>query len=93
MDESVWRANRSNSPFTDEQETRRPARSPELSPLDYWFWSIVHSSYRARLPPHTLAELKETVEVFAESLDEDEVIDATCPHAGSRLHAPQGRTL
>ena len=47
---------------------------------------LEHSSYRARRPSHTLAELKETVEVFAESLDEDEVIDAV-RHARTRGHA------
>ena len=55
MDESVRRAHRSKSPFTDEQETRRPARSPDQSPLDYWFWSIVLTVLRKR-PPHTLTE-------------------------------------
>ena len=85
MDESVRRAHRSSSPFTDEQETRRPVgQKPQTESAGLLV--LEHSSYRARRPPHTLAELKETVEVFAESLDEDEVIDAV-RHVRTRAHA------
>ena len=49
-----------------------PAKSPDLSPLDYWFWGVAMSELR-RVPPSTLSELKMTVEAFAESLDSDEV--------------------
>lgn len=52
-----------------------PARSPDLSPLDFWFWSVALTELRRR-PPHDLEELKQTVEAFADSLDEDEVLRA-----------------
>ena len=62
----------------------RSARSPKLSPLDYWFWSIVLTELGN---PLTLWQSrKKTVEVFAESLDEDEVIDAV-RHVRTRAHA------
>ena len=49
-----------------------PSRSPDFSPLDYWFWSVCLAELR-RNPPSTLEELVNTVEDFANSLDEDEV--------------------
>ena len=53
-----------------------PARSPDLSPLDYWFWSVCLGELR-RSPPSSLDELQEIVENFVESLQEEEVIKAT----------------
>lgn len=62
-----------------------PARSPDLSPLDYWFWSVALAELRRR-PPTTLAELKDTVEAFARSLDEEEVKQAV-RHIRTRARA------
>jgi hypothetical protein len=50
-----------------------PAKSPDLSPLDYWFWNVAMAEVR-RAPPTTLAELKNLVEAFSESLDKEEVV-------------------
>ena len=49
-----------------------PPRSPDLSPLDYWFWAVAMAELR-RNPPATLEELKATVERFAGNLDPDDV--------------------
>ena len=52
-----------------------PANSPNLSVLDYWFWSVCLSELR-RFPPNTLEELKEKGEILADSLEEEEVSGA-----------------
>ena len=49
-----------------------PARSPCLSPLDYWFWSVCLSELR-RSPPHSPDELMDTVNQFAYSLEGEEI--------------------
>lgn len=52
-----------------------PARSPDLSPLDFWFWSVCLAELR-RNPPSSLDELKETVEVYSNTLEKEEIIKA-----------------
>ena len=52
-----------------------PAKSPDLSPLDFWFWSVALAELR-RVPPTTLEDLKLSVEAFAESMDKEEVSKA-----------------
>lgn len=52
-----------------------PSKSPDLSCLDYWFWGVAMAEVR-RNPPNTLVELKNIVEGFAESLEEEEVTKA-----------------
>ena len=49
-----------------------PSRSPDLSPLDYWFWAVALAELR-RNPPATLQELQVTVERFAGNLDRNDV--------------------
>ena len=49
-----------------------PARSPDLSPLDFWFWAVALAALR-RNPPATLQELQATVERFAGSLCAEDV--------------------
>ena len=49
-----------------------PAKSPDLSPLDYWFWSVAMQEL-SRNPPSSIEELKSIVEGFAASLDPTEV--------------------
>ena len=41
--------------------TKHPwrARSPDLSPLDFWFWSVAMTELKGK---KTLVELKETIE-------------------------------
>ena len=45
-----------------------PARSPDMSPLDFWFWSVCLEELR-RSPPSTLDELQEIVTDYADSID------------------------
>ena len=52
-----------------------PAKSPDLSPLDYWFWSVAMREL-TRVPPSSIEEMKATVEEFADSLDLEEVLKA-----------------
>ena len=49
-----------------------PARSPDLSCLDFWFWGVAMEEVR-RSRPTTLNDLKAVVEAFAESVDMEEV--------------------
>ena len=53
-----------------------PAHSPDLSPLDFWFWGEMDEVIRQR-QPETLEHLKEIVEEAAEAKSADEVIKAT----------------
>ena len=64
-----------------------PAKSPDLSCLDFWFWGVAMAELQ-RNPPKTIDELKETVESFVESLDEDEVLKVT-KHIRKRVLACQ----
>ena len=50
-----------------------PARSPDLSPLDYWFWSICLGELR-RSPPSSLDDLQETINNFVQNLAREEII-------------------
>ena len=52
-----------------------PPRSPDLSPLDFWFWSVCLQELR-RNPPRTIDQLKATVESFAASLTAEEISKA-----------------
>ena len=49
-----------------------PARSPDKSPLDYYLWGGCEAEVR-RVKPNNLEELKEVVNDFVASLDEDKV--------------------
>ena len=49
-----------------------PAKSPDLSPLDFWFWSVAMAELR-RAPPASIQDLKLTVDAFVESMDHEEV--------------------
>ena len=49
-----------------------PAKSPDMSCLDFWFWVVVMEEVR-KSRPSTLTELKAMVEAFAESVDLEEV--------------------
>ena len=52
-----------------------PARSPDLSPLDFWFWSVAISEVR-RCAPTTLKQLMGVVEELAAAMDPAEVMRA-----------------
>ena len=62
-----------------------PAKSSDLSPLDYWFWSVCMAAVRKGLPA-TLDELKLIVEVYANSLT-PEMINKSVNHIFVRAKA------
>ena len=49
-----------------------PAKSPDMSCLDFWFWGVAMEEVR-KSKHSTLNELKAVVEAFAESVDQEEV--------------------
>ena len=49
-----------------------PAKSPDMSCLDFWFWLVVMEEVR-KSRPSTLTELKAVVEAFAEIVDLEEM--------------------
>ena len=52
-----------------------PAKSPDLSPPDFWLWGTCMQELR-RNPPSTLQEMKRTVEGFVNSLSVEETKSA-----------------
>ena len=52
-----------------------PPGSPDLSPLDYWFWSMCLAELR-RCPPSSMEELREIVTAYALSLSPEEISKA-----------------
>ena len=62
-----------------------PSRSPCLSPLDYWFWSVCLAEVRKNCPA-SLDELINTVNQFACSLEE-EAIRKACNNIKFRAQA------
>ena len=54
-----------------------PARSPDLSPMNYWFWGIALVEF-GKHRPSCLDNLKEIVESLAESLTKEEISSAVC---------------
>ena len=62
-----------------------PAKSPDLSPLDFWFWSVAMAELR-RDPPPSIQSLKSTVEAFVDSLDPEE-INRSVQHLRRRARA------
>ena len=49
-----------------------PAKSPDMSCLDFWFWVVVMEEVR-KSRPSTLTELKAVGEASAESVNPEEV--------------------
>ena len=49
-----------------------PAKLPDMSCLDFWFWMVVMEEVR-KSRPSILTELKAMVEAFAESADSEKV--------------------
>ena len=61
-----------------------PARSPDLSPLDYWFWS--HCTERVtKVGQRLIEDLKITVEAIAAEMDAN-VVRASVHHLLRRTH-------
>ena len=52
-----------------------PAISPDLSPLDYVFWSVCLVELRKN-PPNSFLKLLNTVERYTVSLNKDQIITA-----------------
>ena len=46
-----------------------PAKSPDMSCLDFWFWGVAMEEVR-KSRPSTLNELKAVVDAFAESVNQ-----------------------
>lgn len=58
--------------ISDRLETAWPPRSPDLTPIDFWFWPRVEAVVR-RQNPETLEDLMAAVEAVAHDLDPDEI--------------------
>ena len=56
-------------------DTIWPAKSPDLSPLDFWFWGVAMEEVR-RVQPDTMEELKQIVEEFAEAMEKESIHNA-----------------
>ena len=67
-----------------------PAKSPDLSCMDFWFWGVAMEEVR-KSRPATLNELKAVVEAFAESVDQEEVERGT--RAPGSVPGPAGRWM
>ena len=61
--------------------TAWPPRSPDLNPLDYWFWGMLKSKIYHRTTPRSLMHLKELI---IETCDNLTVEDFAC--AVAQLH-------
>ena len=69
-----------------------PAKSPDLSLLDYWFWGVCLAELR-RSPPASPEELMETVNEFAASLSPEEIrkaVNDILPRASACIAANGG---
>ena len=53
-----------------------PAQSPDLNPLDYWFWGEV-TSVISKERPSSIEELMDVVECFCASLSSEQILKAT----------------
>ena len=66
-----------------------PAKSPDLSPLDYWFWGVAMSELR-RVPPSTLSELKKPLPnhwILMKSRDAQSTYGSAQEHALKKMEA------
>ena len=69
------------SRFADRQNrggVNWPSRSPDLSPLDYWYWSHIQKLMKDRCleegrRPDTIVEIKNMVEELSETLSENDI--------------------
>ena len=62
---------------------RWPAHSPDLTPLDYYFWSVVKDRAYHCFTPTSLNELQERITMVIEAIDPDEL-----RRSDSVLHLP-----
>ena len=62
----------SNRIISRNSEHSWPPNNPDLSRLDFSFWSVV-TTHIIQCEPKTVQELKELVEDFARNMDEDMV--------------------
>ena len=51
-----------------------PAKSSDLSPLDYWFWSVCLIELRKN-PPNSLPQLVIIMERYDTNLNKDQIIN------------------
>ena len=57
-------------------DTPYPARSPDLTPPDFWLWGVILAELR-RMKPTTIPLLENTAQSYCDDLPEDDVRRAT----------------
>ena len=71
-----------NSTFTPARVISRgcehpwPAHSPDLTPLDYWFWPTLKARVFHHNPPETINQLKARIEEECDRFTNEEMIAA-----------------
>ena len=55
---------------------RWPARSPDLSPLDYWFWGMIKARVYHFYKPSNLVDLQQCIRSEIEKISLDEIANA-----------------
>ena len=65
---------------------RWPAHSPDLTPLDYYFWGVVKDRVYHLFTPTSLLELQRKITAVIENIDQDELRRSVL-HLPSRLEA------
>ena len=60
------------SVISNKTEQPWPTRSPDLSPLNFWYWNACEVELR-RHPPSSMAELRATINSLAERMSPAEI--------------------
>ena len=71
----AWLQSKFGSKVVSRLTARPQPKSPDLYPLDFWFWGVGMAELRRALPT-TLEDLNITVEAFADSMDKEEITKA-----------------
>jgi hypothetical protein len=58
--------------ISNRTEREWPPKSPDLNPLDFWFWGRIEAEM-GKTPPVTLTELRRMVENAEAALPEEEI--------------------
>ena len=69
--------------ISNKSEISWPANSPDLNPLDFFFWGYV-MQHNYRVKPTSIEDLKSLVEDFVDSIDPD-MIKKACASAQKRF--------
>ena len=62
-----------------------PPRSPDLTPLDYWFWSLIKSRVYHNHKPSNIEDLRSRIEYEISQVTQEEVQEAV-KHLLRRMH-------